>query len=88
MQQQRISAEAPSDRFTDEHIDSIVLDFMLGKGSWPWTEGEIALELGHAADAADAIARLTGAGLVHRCNGLVFPTRTARRAYELQLGTV
>jgi hypothetical protein len=39
-------------------------------------------------DKADAVARLVETGLVHRFDRFVFPTRTARRAEELRIGTL
>jgi hypothetical protein len=87
MQDQRIRDEdAPQRR--EECIDSVVLDFMLTGPSCPWSLQELARELGNPADAEDAVARLAGAGLVHRLGEFVFPTRAARRAEEVQIGTV
>lgn len=65
-----------------------MLDFMLCGSDHPWSVAAIARELGNEPDAHDAVARLTGSGLVHRLDDFVFPTRTARRAEELQIGTV
>jgi hypothetical protein len=76
------------DRFPEEQIDNIVLSFMLNEDGWPWSEDEVARELGDDADATDAIRRLTAHGLLHRFGEFVFPTRTARRAAELAIGTV
>jgi hypothetical protein len=45
--------------------------------SRPWSVDEVALEIGDPIKAHDAIARLTGAGLVHRLDKFVFPTRPA-----------
>jgi hypothetical protein len=60
---------------------------MLGQG-WPWSIEEIGRELGNQIEAVDAVARLTNTGLVHRLGNFVFPTRTARRAAEIEIGTV
>jgi hypothetical protein len=88
MPHQRIPDEAPRDRFPEERIDNIVISFMLGEEAWPWSEDEIARELGDDADATGAIRRLIAQGLLHRFGEFVFPTRTARRAAELAIGTV
>lgn len=88
MQEQRIPDEEMQDGFTEEQIDNTVLSFMLCGESWPWTVDEIARELGREGNATDAVSRLTRTGLVHRAGEFVFPTRTARRANELQIGTV
>jgi hypothetical protein len=45
MQKQRIEDEGVRD-LPDKRIDSTVLDFMLRGPSWPWSEQEIARELG------------------------------------------
>jgi hypothetical protein len=86
MQNQRIEDEAPAGR--EERTDNIVLDFMLVGPSWPWSVEEIARELGDKFDAENAVARLIGTGLAHRLGEFIFPTRAARRASELQIGTV
>jgi hypothetical protein len=81
-------AERPDPVEQDHDLDTAVLDFMLLGDGWPWSVQEIARELGSQVQAEDAIGRLTRTGLVHRLGEFVFPTRTARQAAELQLGTV
>lgn len=55
---------------------------------------DLILELGESEefDQRDRIERavreLVKAGLAFRCAGVVLPTRTALRAYELLIGTV
>jgi hypothetical protein len=49
----------------------------------PWSVHEVGVELGSEVRAADAIAALSRAGLVHRCNEFVFATRPAARCVEL-----
>jgi hypothetical protein len=85
---QGIQDADPQDHFSEEQIDNTVLGFMLVGASWPWSVQEIARELGDETVAIDAIIRLQRTGLVHRSGEFVFPTRTARRADELQIGTV
>ncbi len=41
-----------------------------------------------ATRAVDAVSRLQRTGLVHRSGEFVFPTRDARRANEMQIGSV
>lgn len=73
--------------FSEEHVDCAVLHFML-HDHWPWSISELARELGDEINALDALRRLEQAGLVHRFGDFAFPTRTARRAGALQVGTV
>jgi hypothetical protein len=54
----------------------------------PWTLDELGRKLKDHADAADAIATLSGDGLVHRLGEFVFPTRAARRSDELYDGAL
>jgi hypothetical protein len=82
-----IPDEFTRDRFSEEEIDNTVLGFMLYGASWPWTIEEIARELGDETNAADAIRRLTRTGLLHHAGDFVLPTRTARRAHALRIGT-
>lgn len=71
-----------------QQMDNLVLECMLVGASWPWSVPELALELESEVDAVDAVNRLQRAGLLHRCGDFVFPTRSARRAAELQTGTL
>lgn len=73
--------------YSDEHLDCEVLHLILIDDGWPWSVGELARELGNEGNAIDAVSRLTHAGLLHRFGEFVFPTRTARRAATLQVGT-
>jgi hypothetical protein len=54
----------------------------------PWTLDELGRKLKDRVDAADAIATLSGDGLVHRLGDFVFPTRAARRSDELYDGAL
>lgn len=82
-----LSDEEPS-RFAEARLDALLLDHLL-LSPWPWTIEELAREVQEKGlDTADAIARLTETGLVHRLDRFVFPTRTARRAEELRVGTL
>lgn len=87
MQDQRKRDAAPTADLSEEHIDSAVLDCMLFAEAWPWSLDEIARELGDATNAEDAVRRLVQAGLAHQLGDFVFPTRTARRAAQLEVGT-
>jgi hypothetical protein len=54
----------------------------------PWTLDELGRKLKDHTDAADAIATLSGDGLVHCLGEFVFPTRAARRSDELYDGAL
>jgi hypothetical protein len=88
MQQQRIPEKQHGTRLSEDEIDNTVVGFLLDNPWWPWSLEEIARELGDRPDAEDAVARLTGAGLVHRLGDFTFPTRSLRRASKLRLDTV
>jgi hypothetical protein len=87
MQDQRIPAEQHSTRLSEDEIDNTVVGFLLDKPWWPWSLEEIGREIGDRPDAEDAVARLAGAGLVHRLGDFAFPTRSLRRASKLRLDT-
>lgn len=67
----------------EERIDTAVLGLLLGDHARPWSDDELAREVGDATAAADARSRLYGSGLVHRVAGFAFATRTALRAAQL-----
>jgi len=71
---------------SEEQRDNGVLTIMLCGRSWPWSVEELEREIHNRGEAVDAVARLAGAGLVHRLGEFVFPTRAARRADELGIG--
>jgi predicted transcriptional regulator len=51
----------------------------------PWSVDELAQELGSPIDVEDALVRLYGAGLVHRCGEFVWATRAALAAEAMDL---
>jgi hypothetical protein len=88
MQDQRIQdGEPPNLAEQDYQIDNVVIDCMLVGAPWPWSVQELAREIGNEVDAVDSVGRLVRRGLLHRSGEFVFPTRAARSAHELQLGT-
>ncbi len=64
----------------DPHqIERVILTLLLDPNvHGPWSVRQIGRELGDDVEGEDAVASLHGAGLVHRCHDLVFPTRAAR----------
>ncbi len=83
-QREALHDPAEAERHTDNTILSLMLE---DSSSWPWSVEEIGRELTNPAEARDAIRRLTEHGLVHRIGDFIFPTRTARRAAEIEIGT-
>lgn len=49
----------------------------------PWSVQRLGLEIGSALAAIDAVMRLHAAGLAHRCQEFVFPSRAASRFCQL-----
>jgi hypothetical protein len=68
----------------DDSTDSAILGLLIDS-QVPWATSEVALEIGGDVDATDGIARLAGAGLVHRLDGFVWATRAAVRGQRLAL---
>ncbi len=80
----QVQANPTGRRVGQESIERIVLALLLDPGSHgPWTAHELGRELGDEVAAADAVASLHAAGLVHLCRQLVFPSRSAARCFEL-----
>ncbi|HYM53921.1 MAG TPA: hypothetical protein VES97_01055 [Solirubrobacteraceae bacterium] len=52
----------------------------------PWSVGELVREIGNEQRVPEAVASLHAAGLVHRCEEFVWPTRSAARFSELTGG--
>lgn len=51
----------------------------------PWAVRELVLEIGDQMEVEDALARLHGAGLVHRCGEFVWATRAALAADAIEM---
>jgi hypothetical protein len=89
MHDKRIPEQHPEHRLSDEARENGLLNRMLVESpSYPWSVDEIARELQDPLGAEDSIRSLVEAGLAHRSGGFVWPSRAARRAAELRVGTV
>jgi predicted transcriptional regulator len=78
--------DQPSDRpvLEEDRNDAAVLHVLLHSDvRAPLSTDEVIREIGDEVAVVDAVARLHGAGLVHRCSEFLFATRAARRFAEL-----
>lgn len=79
--------DQPTPAQQEDRIDGLVLAMLSDDDAQrPWSVEEISREIDNPLEAADAVARLAGAGLVHRLDGFVFATRAGLRAQRLALG--
>ncbi len=67
---------------SEDQTDTAILTMLLADPG-VWAVDEIARELGDRLRATDGVGRLYAAGLVHRLDGFVFPSRAAARANAL-----
>lgn len=82
MRDQR-SGVASVGRCSDE-VQFVVLALLLDlECPGPWCVGELAREVGCELSATDAVVRLQGAGLAHRCGEFVFASHAACRFSQL-----
>lgn len=66
----------------DDQVDSAILGLLLDSPAL-WSVQEIERQLDDPIAAADGLARLHRAGLIHRLDGFVFATRSAAHAADL-----
>jgi hypothetical protein len=67
----------------DTETDRAVLAVLLNEGPQLWSVDELVRTIGNTIEVQDSLARLYGAGLLHRLEGFVLASRAARRALEL-----
>ena len=68
----------------EARMEFAVLALLTGEQR-PWSDTEVALEIGDPIRSSDAVRRLQAAGLVHRLDRFVFATRAAVRSAEIAL---
>ncbi len=69
-----------------DQADAAILGLLLEPDSQrPWSDDEIAREIGDRLTVTDGLARLAGAGLVHRLNSFVWASRAALHGDALRL---
>jgi hypothetical protein len=68
-----------------DQLERVVLHLLL-ENEHPglWSEAEVARAIGSELRAAHALVSLHAAGLIHRLEHFVFPTRPASRFRELE----
>jgi hypothetical protein len=76
MHDQRTPAEQ------DDVADRSIMDVLLDDPG-PWAVEELQREFLAPIAVVDSINRLAGVGMVHRLDGFVFATRTAKQAAAL-----
>jgi hypothetical protein len=80
--------DQPSPRDAAAELDQLegaVLHLLLDDDtSGVWSEREVAQAVGSGDRAAYALVRLHSAGLIHRLEEFVFPTRAAARFNQLR----
>jgi hypothetical protein len=67
-----------------ERIEAAIIGLLLDLPvTGPWSVQELARELGESLAVEDGLASLYAAGLIHRSDELVFPTRAVIRAHQI-----
>jgi hypothetical protein len=74
-------------KLDSRQLEGFLLDLLInGENQRPWSEHELALEIGDAISAADATAGLRAAGLIHKTSdGFVFAARASIRHSQISL---
>jgi hypothetical protein len=68
-----------------DEVERVVLHLLLeARTAGVWSEREVAQALGSEVHAARALVELHSAGLIHRLEEFVFPTRAAARFWQLE----
>jgi hypothetical protein len=68
----------PTPAEDDARVDGAILRLLLDADArGPWAVEEVARQIGDRVSTVDSLARLHGAGLIHRIDGFVFASRAA-----------
>ena len=63
----------------DDASDHAIMGFLLDDPG-PWSEGELKRQFQKPLAIEDGLNRLVGEGMIHRLDGFVFASRTAKTA--------
>lgn len=79
-----MSSEKATCANDEDRVDGALMELLLSPADQrPWTIDDLAREVGSMIEVEDGVSRLTRAGLVHRHDDLVVPTRAALRLVEV-----
>jgi hypothetical protein len=77
---------SPSVAADERRMDQAILALLLvPEEQRPWSVDEVKREMGEPLETVDSLARLHGAGLIHRFGEFVFASRAALTAERLLL---
>jgi hypothetical protein len=78
------TGSARATKLAPREFERVALEALLDNDNQrPWTVAELVLELGDPVATLDAVADLHRAGLAHRREDLIWPTRSAVAYHEL-----
>jgi hypothetical protein len=68
----------------DDRTDKAIIDLLIDPAvQRPWAVEEIAREIGDTIETVDSLARLAGAGLIHRLDDFAWASRAALHSERL-----
>jgi predicted transcriptional regulator len=77
---------SPTPAEREQDADGVILAWLTDiDAQRPWSIEEIIREYGEPNNAADALSRLHGVGLIHRHGDFVWATRAAMRAEAISM---
>jgi hypothetical protein len=69
----------------DDASDHAIMGFLLDDPG-PWCEVELTREFSNPLSVEDGLNRLACEGMIHRLDGFVFASRTAKQAHAIYQG--
>lgn len=78
--------DQPSPTLAEQDVsDRAILDELIYEPG-PWSVAGLQRQFSDAVAVEDSINRLVGVGLIHRLEGFVFASRTAKQAHAIYQG--